>query len=522
MRVGETRVDLLHLLEDLRDAYLASLDETILTEVVANALDSGATTIRLETNPAGSAFTVIDDGSGMRRRELRRYHDLATSAKRRGAGIGFAGVGIKLGLLVSSAVVTETRTASSHVATTWRLASRHRAPWKWTPPPGRVAERGTAVTLTLRNPLSPLLDAGFIDQALRRHFRPLIDPRFDEVLKQPYPHGVRFTIDGRPLEPEGPQGGIEAPIAIRLARRRKPSAVGYLVRHDTARPDEERGIAVSTLGKVIKQGWDWLGLSPSLGDVVSGLVEAPDLATCLTLSKADFIRTGGRGSTYLAYRKVIQEAVTRQLAAWGDAHDVSPEPRPKTLRLERDLERVLDGLAEDFPLLRSLVERRAGGQKRLPLPNRAPGSSALAALPIDAGAPAGPPQSASEPPGSAAPPQPTEPEPPAADPQLTDRLRRRRARLGLTLAFESRPEDSELGRLVESTVWINDAHPAFLRALASRSMGYHLSVAVALALAPLSAGAEEQHTFVTSFLARWGEALNVPLSTTLPGKHRKR
>ena len=45
--MGETRVDLQHLLEDLRDAYTGSLEETILTEVVADALDSGATRIRL-------------------------------------------------------------------------------------------------------------------------------------------------------------------------------------------------------------------------------------------------------------------------------------------------------------------------------------------------------------------------------------------------------------------------------------------------------------------------------------------
>jgi hypothetical protein len=30
--VGETRVDLQHLLEDLRDAYTGALEETILTE----------------------------------------------------------------------------------------------------------------------------------------------------------------------------------------------------------------------------------------------------------------------------------------------------------------------------------------------------------------------------------------------------------------------------------------------------------------------------------------------------------
>ena len=35
--------------------------------------------------------------------------------------------------------------------------------------------------------------------------------------------------------------------------------------------------------------------------------------------------------------------------------------------LERDLDRVLEELSDDFPLLASLVERRAGGQKRLPI-----------------------------------------------------------------------------------------------------------------------------------------------------------
>src|SRR6266536_5330112 len=75
-----------------------------------------------------------------------------------------------------------------------------------------------------------------------------------------------------------------------------------------------------------------------------------------------------RGGSYLAYRKAIQEVVSRQLAEWGDARDA--EARPRTVRLERDLERVLEDLADDFPLLRSLVDRRAGGQKRLPMPGR--------------------------------------------------------------------------------------------------------------------------------------------------------
>lgn len=161
--MGETRVDLLHLLEDLRDAYPGSTEETILTEIVANALDSGAAAITITADPTAPALTIVDDGTGMRRRELARYHDIASTTKVRGAGIGFAGVGIKIALLVCAEVVTETRRGKHHVASAWRLASRHKAPWRWIPPPGLVAARGTAVRLTPTNALSPLLDPGFID-----------------------------------------------------------------------------------------------------------------------------------------------------------------------------------------------------------------------------------------------------------------------------------------------------------------------------------------------------------------------
>jgi HSP90 family molecular chaperone len=166
--MGETRVDLLHLLEDLRDAYPGSLEETILTEIAANALDSGATQISFECDPAQSTLTTVDNGTGMKRRELARYHDVAASTKSRGQGIGFAGVGIKLGLLVCEEVLTEARRGKSHVATSWRLSSRHRAPWKWVPPPGLVSDRGTAVRLKVQNALSPLLDPGFLEGTLRR------------------------------------------------------------------------------------------------------------------------------------------------------------------------------------------------------------------------------------------------------------------------------------------------------------------------------------------------------------------
>ena len=523
--MGETRVDLLHLLEDLRDAYPGGTEEAILTEIVANSLDSGAATIAVSTDAAAATITIVDDGAGMKRRELARYHDIASSTKRRGEGIGFAGVGIKIGLLASTEVLTETRRGAVHVASTWHLASRNRAPWKWIPPPGLVATRGTAVRLHLGNALSPLVDPGFVETVIRRHFEPLLEPGFDGILARRYPRGVRFAVNGEGLRWEPWRAGERAPLAIRLARRRKASAVGYLARDRVPLPEERRGIAVSTFGKVIRRGWDWLGITPAAPDHVGGLIEVPALAECLTLNKSDFIRAGVRGAVYLSYRKAIQEAVVRQLQLWGDLRDEADTARRRAARpLERDIESVLMDLVDDFPLLSSLVEQRKGGQRQLAL-RRGGGAPALvgAALEVVTPEPVPPAGAAGPEVSSAQEASPTPEHAVSADatassisgpPELGEsagaqpgRGERRPGRYGLSVQFEARPGDPELGRLVESTVWVNEAHPAYRRAVASRSEGYHVALAAALALAPLAVEPAKEHAFVSAFLASWGNAL---------------
>src|SRR5512146_880206 len=509
--MGETRVDLLHLLQDLADAYPGDWHQTILTEIVANALDSGATRIRFVTDASAPALTAVDDGIGMRRADLRRFHDLASSTKTRGQGIGFAGVGIKLGLLVSDEVITESRRGKEHVSTTWMLTNRRRAPWRWIPAAGMVAERGTAVRLQLRSALSPLVDSGFLEGAIRRHFEPLLDPFFDDLLRKHYPSGVRFEINDRELA----RGGIDerqlAPIAVRLAGKRKPSAMGYLERSDERLDEDRRGVAISTFGKVIKRGWDWLGMVPAVADRVSGLIEAPDLAASLTLNKADFLRSGPRGASFLAYRKAMQEAVSAQLAQWGDAERADETQHRRVARpIERDMESVLAELADEFPLLAMLVKRTAGGKHKLRVGRaRGPGMDPdtmdmFAVPPVQAGEEA----TAPEPP-------PTSSESEAATEQelvvsKEHKLpevgipgadgRRQPTRLGLSIQFESRPDDPELGRLVDTTIWVNEAHPAYRRAAASRAEGYHVALSVALALGKVAVDQAREREFVLEFL----------------------
>ena len=176
-------------------------------------------------------------------------------------------------------------------------------------------------------------------------------------------------------------------------------------------------------------------------------------------------------------------------------------------------------LVAQFPLLSTLVEQRAGGQRRLPIGPPAGGRAAAAtdgeksggdptsAPGEDQDQPRSAPDGSRTPPGGASPPA-SPPEPPTAVHLPGPPRERRPGHYGLGIQFDQKADDPELGRLVESTIWVNEAHPAYRRAAASRAEGYHIALAAAMALAPLAVEPPGQHAFVTAFLASWGAAID--------------
>ncbi|MBX7185547.1 MAG: ATP-binding protein [Vicinamibacteria bacterium] len=522
--MGETRVDLIHLLEDLRDAYVDPIEETILSEAIANSLDSRASVVSIDIDANASTLTIRDNGTGMGRSELRRYHDLARSSKQRGEGIGFAGVGIKLGLLISTEVWTESvRAGHQPVATRWRLSSKHKAPWKFCDPFAEPRSSGTSVRFFLNNPLSPLLDAAFVADAVRRHFEALFEPHLYPAFSARYPDGVTFELNGEVLDARAKSNA--AVVEVRLPRKKKAAGMGLMWRSDDTLPEGRQGIAISTFGKVIKRGWDWLGVSPPTPEKVGGIIELPALAESLTLNKGDFIRSGIRGSLYLICRKAMQETVITQLETWGEGGaSADEEARRKAARpFERDLAGVLEGLSADYPALASLVAHRPvnGGRKLRTfelegVAEDEPLGGVFAAAPgeqdgVEASAVPTPapssdvPDSADDVDAESLEPPASRDDPLAAGTNVLSPVPTRRAgRYGLSLSFESRPDDEALGRLVENTVCVNVAHPAYRRAERTRAEAYHLALVSAMSLARVAVEPGEYDAFVTDFLKRWG------------------
>ncbi len=204
-------------------------------------------------------------------------------------------------------------------------------------------------------------------------------------------------------------------------------------------------------------------------------------------------------------------------ARGGPGHRrLSQAPQRAFAPARRGLESVLIDLAEDFPAVGALVDRRPGGQRRLPAarlahqgegPLFAAGAPSASSAPASAGAPATRIDDGRDG-GGASEATPAEARVATLDHTAPARGPRRETRYGLRIEFEDNAESDDLGRLVESTVWVNAAHPAYRRAVASRAEAYHATLTVAMTLASPAAEPASVQKFVTAFLGACGEALS--------------
>ncbi len=524
--MGETRVNLKHLLEDIRDSYPFPQEEAIVTEFIANALDSGASEISFTIHTTRAIFTITDNGAGMAARVLEEYHDIATTTKVRGKGIGFAGVGAKLALLVAEAVATETVSKGSHKATLWRLESPTHAPWEYIPSPGLLkSSHGTAISLKLRERNSALASPEFVERVIQTHFYPILDREFmEKMLRKVYKNGVAFTINGKPVRVPADERREAMPFWIQTGKRGKPIGIGYLSKSDEALPEEKRGIAISTYGKVIKRGWDWTGIAPRNPTQISGVIEMPHLSEILTLNKADFLKDAASLKKYYRYRKAIQDAVEpilRQLDEISEAHERSE----KNLRpLEKEIELVLSNLEMDFPELSPLLvrpRRSAIPTGSLLDPNVTPISSFFDGFEPVAGpaSPGGREEGAPMMDDRLGEARPGEYRPvenlqfglspenvQSGDPAVAAETRpEAHVRMpDIMIGFEDNSDREEIAWMVDNTVWINRSHPAYRRVMDTEAETYHIVLAVCWVLSRHLQDERSPQMFINRFLSNWG------------------
>lgn len=519
--MNETRVNLKHLLEDIRDAYTSPLEEVILTELVANALDSKATDVNFVIDNLAGALTCVDNGTGMKRAVLKSYHNIAASTKSRGQGIGFAGVGAKLSLLIGEKVYTESRGGhGSQCATEWYLLNPYRAPWKFIPFSGKVSgSRGTAVTISFGDTQSHLLRPEFVKQSLLKHFYPLLSGVFyAKFLKYFYKQPVKFFINGEQLIlPEEQQTEMQNWFDVRLGKTRQPAGIGFLVRTGESTGWLEKllgkqaavsslpsGVWISTFGKVIKGGWEWLGILPKNSIQLSGLVEVPGLSEILTTSKNDFLSDQNSLKKYYKYRKAIQEAVLPILAQMGENPAVGEAQPEKLIKpLNESVTSALTMLVGDFPELEGLIGSKksvvTGKPKQESIEREMSVNVSEQKAGYEEGVNTPTTNSSQDINKSAGERMPSG----VADGNRKKTVRAKTSGLKLVLAEIADDPALPLGRVVDDILTINTAHPAWKKAKLRGQEEYHVLITVAATLAQFLESEHSPHEFLNRLLTAW-------------------
>ena len=295
MAVHESSVNFENLIRDLADMYPHEVPEVVVVELVANALDAGATRISVDFDPQRKTLVVADNGNGMSASSFDEYHDFAAGLKRRGETIGFAGVGAKISFNVADRVLTETRSQGFHGGSNWHLQSKKRLVWEdWEP--SHLQGKGTWVQVSFRQgeklPYSSQAD---IVELLRRHYLPLFDGEFLELYDRMgvYSKTLRLHVNGAVIEP----GDTASGAGMQHVRKFLPKAGGKriglgilgLASSDYPLGEDRCGLLLCTRGKVVKA--DLFNQFPgALGPRIFGLVEIPGFADFLTTAKTDFAR----------------------------------------------------------------------------------------------------------------------------------------------------------------------------------------------------------------------------------------
>lgn len=321
VRQPSTVSDWKKLIKDFRDQFPYDPLTALVVETFANALDAKSTQVDIQLE--GSTYRIVDNGKGMTRYSFGEYHNIASLTKRRGEGIGFAGVGAKVFLDRAEYIVTETRSRDFNGATHWAF---YGGSLQWEPislPNKLKYPTGTYVEVKLR------CDEDVSN--LNREFVGKIIQEYYNAVLLGYYHLEKVTVNGREVKPwQLPKEKVERrrDFDFKYGGHRLG---GFLVKSTNAVPEELQGPFVVVYGKTVMQ-W-WFRQYPLKSESFYGLILADHLIDILRTSKSDFERTS------MLWKK-FQVKMGKIISDWLEEIGAKPKlPPPSDLDdMTRELE----------------------------------------------------------------------------------------------------------------------------------------------------------------------------------------
>ena len=348
MSIHESSVNYKNLIEDLAQMYPDEVSEVIVSELLANSLDSGADCIEIIINPNENTLVVSDNGRGMSKSEFKQYHDFAAGLKRKGDSIGFAGVGAKISFNIACRVRTETRSRNFFGGSDWYFDSKRRLVWEDIQPEIIPEDRtGTRVEVFFPSDSDfPYNSERELANLIRHNYLPLLDERFLVLYESMgfYSKRTKFLINGQPLPVTriDDEYSLEKRKDIYPAKKNgNPIGFGFFGLASEEYPISENrcGVSLCTHGKVIKS--EFLKQYPGqYGPRILGIVEIPELVKFLNTSKSDFNRPRGRGKILENLLDLVRQEFKEWLVDIGVSDAGKNEDATEVAKIEREIRKI--------------------------------------------------------------------------------------------------------------------------------------------------------------------------------------
>jgi hypothetical protein len=285
------------ILEDFLTMYNETPEQVLVSESVANSLDADSTQIDIMVND--STFVILDNGAGMDEASFREnYPGLARSTKKKGEGIGFAGVGGKLylpRLEPEKSIYAETKSSDFHGALELRLIQNELRQRDVLVQNKITRKTGTFVEVPLSR--SSALDQNGVMQILQKNY--------NTILMGLYGNKV-ITSNGKKVPPVIIKATNQKKVSFEVAGE-KCFACFFITEEDME--EENQGLSIIVKGKRIRDS-EWFyqqwNIKSEYSRKISGFVCADVLATLLTTDKRN-LQTQGRRLWFAFRNKMAAE-----------------------------------------------------------------------------------------------------------------------------------------------------------------------------------------------------------------------
>jgi len=338
------RVDLQHLMENIRDHYRIEIEEAAIVENVDNCIDECYTELRFSTKEGKIEILMLGDGMS-KEVFLATLPRIAatTKIKEESRSLGRYGWGMKVCLWIAKHIRIETKRDDFHGAQSWKISDKIPL-YRIEEPVEKTAENFTKITIELNDEYKGKITPEFIERTLRYYYPTILH---NAKVRNRYGQKriLRMFVNSESVEP---------PLEVEYEKR-KPikveiggeEATGYVYLSKEALPDEQCGLSIIIHGRRVTR--DFFGYHGDKSDRITGYIHADMLIKCIAGDKTILKR-----STY-EWRKLSEE-VAKQLSEFlKEIGAIKEEKLPEDLWKHIHIE--INNLIKQIPELQELAKK---------------------------------------------------------------------------------------------------------------------------------------------------------------------